>query len=411
MQKVQDATLNSPTATNRTTDLFEKCYRYDRVDAAEEAGIFPFFLPLSAETSTTAVVEGRRVLVFGSNNYLGLTHDPRVRQAAADALDQFGPGCTGSRLLNGTFELHATMERRLATFLRREAAVVFTTGFQTNLGVISALVGRHDYVLVDSGAHASIRDGCRLSHGTVVKFRHNDMTDLTRLLDRVPSNRGVLIVVDGVHSMEGDLANLPDIVEIKRRYGARLLVDDAHALGVIGEGGRGTAEHFGLEDEVDLLTGTFSKSLASVWGYLAGDARVVRYVQHTARSFLFSASTPPPAVAAALAALEIVEQEPERRVQLRENAARMRAGLQALGFDTGMSETPIIPIIVGDEMTMGVFWYALLDTGVYTNAVAAPAVPMDRAMIRTSCSAAHTPEQVEAALRGIEQAGRRMGLV
>jgi 8-amino-7-oxononanoate synthase len=411
MQDIKDPKLGASIQSSGTGDLFEKCIHYDRTDAAEAAGIFPFFLPLSADTATTAVVEGRRVLVFGSNNYLGLSHDQRVRRAAIEAVEQFGPGCTGSRLLNGTLELHASTEQRLASFLGRDDAVVFTTGFQTNLGTISALVGRHDYVLVDSAAHASIRDGCRLSHGTVVKFRHNDMTDLKRHLGRVPPRRGILIVVDGVHSMEGDLANLPDIVDLKRQYGARLMVDDAHALGVMGEHGRGTAEHFGLEDEVDLITGTFSKSLASVGGFLVGDKRIVRYVRHHARSFLFSASSPPAAVAAALAALEIIEQEPERRQQLKQNADHMREGLQRIGLDTGRSESPIIPMVVGSEMTMGLFWYALLDAGVYTNAVTAPAVPIDRALIRMSCSAAHTSAQIDTALRGIERAARTVGLI
>ncbi len=392
-------------------DVFEKCYKYNRTDAAEAAGIFPFFLPLSSETAATAVVEGRRVLMFGSNNYLGLTHDDRVRLAAIEAVERFGTGCSGSRLLNGTLPLHQEIEGRLAAFMGREAAVVFATGFQTNLGVIAALAGRNDFVVVDSASHASIRDGTRLSYATVLKFRHNDMTDLARCLARVPRGRGILIVVDGVYSMEGDLANLPEIAELKRRYGARLLVDDAHALGVLGERGRGTAEHFGLEGEVDLITATFSKSLASVGGFLAGEAKVVRYVQHTARPFLFSASLPPASVAAALQALEIVEREPERRRRVQANADRMRAGLQRLGFDTGQSQTPIIPIVIGPEMVMGFFWRRLLDGGVYTNAITTPAVPAGRALIRTSCTAAHTPDQIDEALAVIARVGRAQGLI
>lgn len=392
-------------------DPFAKCYSYNRSDAAEAVGIFPFFIPLSSDIGTTAVVNGRRVLVFGSNNYLGLTEDARVRQAAIDAIETFGTGCTGSRMLNGTLDLHEDMERRLADFLGRDSAVVFTTGFQTNLGVVSALLSRHDYAVVDEATHASIRDGVRLSFGKELKFRHNDMEDLERNLASIPRGRGILIVVDGVYSMEGDLANLPGIVELKRRYGARLLVDDAHAIGVVGENGRGTAEHFGLEHEVDLITGTFSKSLASVGGFVTGDAKVIRYIKHTARSFMFAASCPPPSIAAAMKALEIVETEPLLRRKVWANADRMRAGLQGLGFDTGISQTPIIPIVIGNEMSMGIYWHSLLDAGVYTNAVISPAVPVGHAMIRTSTTAAHTSQQVDQALEAMGRVGRAQNLI
>ncbi|HEX5939636.1 MAG TPA: aminotransferase class I/II-fold pyridoxal phosphate-dependent enzyme [Dehalococcoidia bacterium] len=392
-------------------DVFDKCHSYNRSDAAEAVGIFPFFIPLSSEIGTTALVHGKRVLMFGSNNYLGLTEDQRVRQAAIEAIDRFGTGCTGSRLLNGTIDMHEEVEQRLASFLGRDSAVVFTTGFQTNLGVVSTLVGRHDYVVVDSATHASIRDGSRLSYGKELKFRHNDMGDLERTLSSIPGGKGILIVVDGVYSMEGDLANLPEIVELKQRYGARLVVDDAHGIGVVGANGRGTAEHYGLEHEVDLITGTFSKSLASVGGFVAGDAKIIRFIKHTARSFMFAASCPPPSIAAAMKALDIVESEPQLRENVWANADRMRKGLNKLGFDTGVSQTPIIPMVIGSEMSMGVFWHALLEAGVYTNAVTSPAVPMGHALIRTSTTAAHTPEQVDQALEIMGRVGRAQELI
>ncbi|MEX2238775.1 MAG: pyridoxal phosphate-dependent aminotransferase family protein [Dehalococcoidia bacterium] len=409
VKELETRTTGSGEGTS--TDVFAKCYSYNRSDAAEAVGIFPFFIPLSSEIGTTAVVDGKRVLMFGSNNYLGLTEDERVKQAAIEAIETFGTGCTGSRLLNGTIDLHEEMERRLASFLGRDSAVVFTTGFQTNLGVVSALVGRHDYVVVDSATHASIRDGARLSYGKELKFKHNDMEDLERTLQSVPPNRGILIVVDGVYSMEGDLADLPRIVELKHRYGARLMVDDAHGIGVVGENGRGTAEHFALEHEVDVVTGTFSKSLASVGGFVAGDAKVIRFIKHTARSFMFAASCPPPSIAAAMKALDIIETEPELRRRVWANAGRMRAGLNEMGFNTGDSVTPIIPIVIGNEMAMGIYWHALIDAGVYTNAVIAPAVPVGHALIRTSTTAAHSMEQVEQALEIMARVGRAQGLI
>ncbi|MPZ22663.1 MAG: aminotransferase class I/II-fold pyridoxal phosphate-dependent enzyme [Dehalococcoidia bacterium] len=411
MVKEQIRSTQNGAAEGVRTDLFGKCYAYNRSEAAEAAGVFPFFIPLSSQIGTTAMVDGRSVLMFGSNNYLGLTEDQRVRAAAIESIEKYGTGCTGSRLLNGTLDLHKEMERRLASFLGRDDAAVFTTGFQTNLGVISALVGRHEYAIIDEYTHASIRDGCRLAYGNTLKFRHNDMADLERALKSIPDGRAALIVVDGVYSMEGDLANLPEIVELKRRYGARLLVDDAHAIGVMGENGRGTAEHFGVENEVDLITGTFSKSLASVGGFCVGDAKIIRYVQHIARSFMFAASASPPAVGAAMKALDIVETEPALRRRLWDNAERMRSGLRRLGFDTGHSQTPIIPMVIGPEMAMGLFWYGLFNSGVYTNAVLAPAVPQDGALIRTSCTAAHTTEQIDEALAIIERVGREQSLI
>jgi 8-amino-7-oxononanoate synthase len=401
-----DEVLGEPTG-----DVFAKCYAYDRADVAIAAGIFPFYVPVTAETATTAVVRGRHVLMFGSNNYLGLTHDPRVRQAALDGIEQFGVACTGSRLLNGTLELHDEMERRIAAFMKRDKAVVFTTGFQANLGVISALVGPREYIIIDDSSHASIRDGARLSAAKTWRFRHNDMDELRKRLEAVPAGAGKLVVVDGIYSMEGDYARLPDIVELKRRYGARLLVDDAHAIGVAGANGRGTGEHFGVEAEVDLVTGTFSKALASIGGFVVGDEKVVSFIKMTSRPFLFSASPVPAAIAAALKALDIIESEPDLRVAVHANAERLRNGLRALGFHTGDSTSPIVPVGVGDDLRMCFFWNALLDEGLYTNAVIWPAVPHDGALIRMSCTAAHTFDQIDEALEIIGRVGRAHGII
>jgi 8-amino-7-oxononanoate synthase len=392
-------------------DVFDKCYAYDRADVALAAGVLPFYIPVSAETATTAIVQGKHVLMFGSNNYLGLTHDDRVRQAASDAIRDYGVACTGSRLLNGTLELHDEIERRIAAFMCRDKAVVFTTGFQTNLGVISTLVGPREYIIVDDSSHASIRDGARLAAGKTWRFRHNDMDDLRSKLEAVPAQRGKLIVVDGIYSMEGDFARLPDIVELKRRFGGRLLVDDAHAIGVAGAHGRGTGEHFGVEDEVDLVTGTFSKALSSIGGFVVGDDKVISFIKMTSRPFLFSASPVPAAVAAALKALDIIESEPDLRVSVHANAERLRNGLRALGFNTGSSTSPIIPVHIGDEMRMCLLWNDLVANGLYTNAVIWPAVPPDGALIRMSCTAAHTFDQIDEALEIMGRLGRKHGII
>ncbi len=392
-------------------DLFAKCEAFVEARQAKALGYYPYFKPVATAEDTEVVIEGRRVLMLGSNNYLGLTTHPKVVKAAIEAVKKYGTSSCGSRFLNGTLTLHRELEERLAAFLKREAALVFSTGFQTNLGTISALVGKGDVVICDKWDHASIFDGARLAYGEMRRFRHNDMDDLERVLRDCPEGAGKLIVVDGLFSMEGDLAPLPRIVELAQKYGARLMVDDAHALGVLGEHGRGTAEHFGVEDKVDLIMGTFSKSFASLGGVIAGDAYVIEYIQHHARSMIFSASMPPAAVAAVLAALDVIETEPERRKQLWKNTRKMLKGLKELGFDTGRSETPVIPIVVGDMMKALEMWRKLFENGVYVNVVLPPAVPQGRALLRTSYMATHTDKQLDFALDVFEKVGKECGLI
>lgn len=391
-------------------DIFEKCRTFTDARTAQRAGLYPYFLPLEDTEGTEVVIEGRRVLMIGSNNYLGLTTDPRVRQASIEAVKRYGTSCTGSRFLNGTLALHQEAERRLAAFVGKPAALVFSTGFQVNLGVIACLVGRGDVVVADKDDHASIVDGCMLALGEMRRFNHNDLEHLDRILGKVDENAGRLVVVDGVYSMGGDLAPLPGLIEVCRRHGARLMVDDAHSLGVMGKG-RGTAAHFGVTDQVDLIMGTFSKSFASLGGFIAGDDDVIHYIQHHARSLIFSASMPAANVAAVLAALDIIESEPERIERLWAVTERMRAGLRRLGFNMGPSVTPIIPIVIGDRMTTLVAWKKCFEKGLYTNAVLAPAVPPDQCRLRTSYMATHTDEQIDRALNILAEVGRELGLI
>jgi 8-amino-7-oxononanoate synthase len=393
-------------------DIFDKCSAHaERARAAREAQVYPYFRTISSGQDPVVDHEGRELVMLGSNNYLGLTSHPEVKEAAALALAIYGTGSAGSRLLNGTLDLHVQLEARLAEFMRREAALTFSTGFQVNLGVLSCLLGRSDVAILDALDHACIIDGCRLGFGKTYKFRHNDMEDLEKKLQVVPGDRGVLIVVDGVFSMEGDLANLPRIAELARRHGVRLMVDDAHGLGVFGENGRGTAEHFGLEHEVDLVMGTFSKSLATVGGFVAGDACVIDHIKHTARSEIFSAAPPPASVAAALKALEIVEREPERRKRLWENTDYMKRELLGLGFDTGESASPVIPLVIGPDMTAYRMTMRLQEEGVFVNPVVSPAVPEGRAMIRTSYMATHTREHLDRSLEALARVGRELRII
>ncbi|MGQ9887903.1 MAG: aminotransferase class I/II-fold pyridoxal phosphate-dependent enzyme [Aggregatilineales bacterium] len=394
-------------------DLFDKIARDDtllRVRGASESGIYPFFRALSDSEGTTALFEGKEVVMIGSNNYLGLTTDPRVRRAAIEAIERFGTSVTGSRFLNGTLQFHLELDRRLAAFVGKEAALVFPTGYQTNVGTISALVGRGDYVIIDKDDHASIVDGCFMSQGEMKRFIHNDVDSLTSVLRKLPPDAGKLVVVDGVYSMGGDIAPLPEIVEICRRYGARIMVDDAHGIGVTG-GGRGTAAHFGLTDEVDIIMGTFSKSFASIGGFVAGDANVIKYIQHHARSLIFSAALPAPNAAAVLAALEIMETEPEHVARLWENAAFMREGLTKLGYNTGGSNTPIIPVILGNDILTAIAWAALIEEGAYTNVVVPPAVPPNKSLLRTSYMATHQAHHLERALQAFKTVGERLDLI
>lgn len=391
-------------------DVFAKAHSYERARQAREAGFYPYFLPLESNEGSEALYQGRRILMFGSNNYLGLTTHPKVREAAAQAVLDMGTSCTGSRFLNGTLEMHLELEQQLADFVGKDRALVFSTGMQTNLGTISSLVGRTDTVFLDKDDHASIVDAARLGWGKIKRFRHNDLEDLERQLAETPADRGRLVVVDGLYSMEGDLAPLPEMIEICRRNGARLMVDDAHGMGVMGEG-RGTAAHFGVTEQTDLIMSTFSKSFASLGGFVAGDEDVIDFVQHHARALIFSASIPPPNAAAALAALEIMRSEPERSERVQKNGDRWRSGLQSLGFDTGHSVSPIVPVIVGDDMVTFGMWRMLLDEGVYTNPVIAPATPPGRQLLRTSCMATHTDEQIDRALEAFEKVGKLANLI
>jgi len=345
-----------------------------------------------------------------SNNYLGLTTHPKVRQAAIDGIGKYGTSCTGSRFLNGTLEMHIELESQLAEYLGMEAALIFSTGMQVNLGVVSAIVGKGEFVILDKDDHASIVDGAMLSRGEMKRFRHNDLDDLERVLKLVGTEAKKLVVVDGLFSMEGDIAPLPEIVPLMKKYNARLMVDDAHAIGVLGRG-RGTAAHFGLQDQIDLQMGTFSKSFASLGGFIAGKKQVIDYIQHHARSLIFSASIPPSNTAAALAALAIMRDEPERVDQLIKNGKKMREGFTSLGFNIGNSETPVIPIIIGDDMKTFIFWRSLLDAGVYVNAIISPATAPGRQLLRTSYMATHTDQQLDQVLETFAAVGKSLSMI
>jgi len=391
-------------------DLFDKCYSFTEAKEAIAAGIYPYFIPLTGNEGAVANYRGRRLIMCGSNNYLGLTTDPRVRQAAIDAIKTYGTSCTGSRFLNGTLEMHEQLERELADYVGKEAALVFSTGMQVNLGVISALINRGDFVILDKEDHASIVDGAKLSYGETRRFGHQDMAELERVLERLPADKGKFVVVDGLYSMEGDIAPLPEMIPICKKYGARLMVDDAHAIGVLG-GGRGTAAEFGVTDQVDLIMSTFSKSFASLGGFVAGDEPIIHFIKHHARSLIFSASIPPSNAAAALAALHIMRDEPERVQRLKENADYMRQGYRQLGFDIGNSTTAVIPIIIGDLMRTIMTWKMLFEAGVFVNPVLSPGVQPGRELLRTSYMATHTREQLDTVLGAFEKVGKQMGLI
>jgi len=392
-------------------DIFEKCRKFTQAAQARAAGYYPYFTPIESQQDTEVIINGRKVIMIGSNNYLGLTTHPKVKEAAAQALRKYGTSCTGSRFLNGNISLHVELEERLARFTGKEAALVFSTGFLANLGTISALVGRHDTVIIDYDDHASIVDGCQLCLGKTIRFRHNDMTALRRALEKADQKRGKLVVVDGVFSMEGDIAPLPEITALCKEFGARLMVDDAHSIGVLGKNGSGTASHFGLTNEVDIIMGTFSKSFASLGGFIAADAEVIDYIKHVSRALIFSASMTPASIAACLASLDIMENEPERRERLWQITRRMHREYRSLGFDIGNTQTPIIPIIIGDDIKVFVFWKRLLEEGVFVNPVRSPAVPAGRALLRTSYMATHTDEQLDRVLEAFEKVGKELGVI
>jgi 8-amino-7-oxononanoate synthase len=393
-----------------TTDMLAKAYAYSRPQEVRALGLYPYFIPVEQSDATEVMVEGKRRIMVGSNNYLGFTNDPRVLEAAAAALQKYGSACTGSRFLNGNTDLHERLETELAQLMGKDAALVFPTGYQANLGVISALAGPGDVLLIDKLNHASMVDGATLSGAEVVRFRHGDLNHLEARLTRA-AGRPKMVIVDGVFSMEGDLADVPRIADLCDAHSARLVVDDAHGVGVFGETGAGVCEHFGVTSRVDLIVGTFSKSFASIGGFVAGDEAVISYLRHTARSLIFSASIPASACATVLAAIDIMRQEPERRERLWQNARRMQRELSGLGFDTFGSESPIVPVIVGGTLRTFEFWKRLLDAGVFTNPVIAPAVPATSGRIRTSYMATHTDAQLDQVLDAFQRVGREMDLI
>ncbi len=392
-------------------DILQKCSDYTLHRELRAASLYPYFRTISSPQDPVVTINGQKVIMLGSNNYLGLTNHDAVKQASMDALAKYGTGCAGSRFLNGTLDVHVELEERLARFMNADAVLTFSTGYQVNLGVLSCLLGRHDVAVLDNMDHASIIDGVRLGFCKTLKYKHNDMADLEAKLARIDDKKGKLIVVDGVFSMEGDLANLPEITRLAREHGARVFVDDAHGVGVFGAHGRGVAEHFDLESEVDLIGGTFSKSLATVGGFIAGSEPVVDYIRHHARSGIFSAAMPPSAAAAVIKAIDILESEPERRKQLWETTHYMMSELQGLGFDTGPSESPIIPISVGDDITTFSMSKRLLEEGVFVNPIVTPAVPPGQAMIRTSYMATHKREHLDQALAAIKKVGRELDVI
>jgi 8-amino-7-oxononanoate synthase len=391
-------------------DIFKKCRDFTTAKEAIAQGFYPYFIPLDENEGTEVIYQGKRLIMCGSNNYLGLTTHPEIKAAACQALNRYGSSCTGSRFLNGTLSMHEELEKQLAEWVGKEAALIFSTGMQVNLGTISAILSRGDIVILDKDDHASIVDGARLGYGKIERYRHNDMAHLERVMQSLPEDAGKIIVVDGLFSMEGDLANLPEIVPIAKKYGARIMVDDAHGMGVTGNG-HGTSAEFGVTPDVDLIMSTFSKSFASIGGFVAGDEDVIHYIKHTARSLIFSASIPASCAAAAMAALNVMREEPERIERVNQIGAKMRAGFKKLGFNTGKSVTPVIPIVIGDDMKTFMTWKALFENGVFVNPVISPAVSPGNQLLRTSYMATHTDEQLDEVLSIFEKVGKKLQLI
>jgi 8-amino-7-oxononanoate synthase len=388
--------------------IFKKCDEYTLARETQAAGIYPYFVPIEEATATEARIDGEWKVMVGSNNYLGLTHHPKVLEAAQRALEQFGSGSTGSRLLNGTLAIHYELEERLARLFHKEAALVYTTGYQANVGAIAALIGRDDHLFLDRLDHASIVDGARLSYGQVHRYPHGDAESLERQLRSIPSGAGKLVVTDGVFSMEGTVANLPRLLAGAKAHAATVMVDEAHAVGVFGRTGAGVAEHFGVSDQVDLIMGTFSKSLASVGGVLAGPESVIHWLRHHSRALIFTASMPPASVAGVLAALDVLASEPERRERLWDNTRRVAAGIRSLGFDVGPVETPIIPVVIGELVPTLQVWRALFDEGVFTHPIVPPAVSATSCRLRVSMSAEHSDDQIDRVLGAFARVARTM---
>ncbi len=395
-----------------SSDIFSKAYEFQKIiGPGREIGLYPYFQPFDRSLGSEAILNGKKLIMLGSNNYLGLTADPRVRQAAIDAIKQYGTSMTGSRLLNGTLELHETFENEMAEFLGKEAALVFTTGYQVNLGIIASLADITSTVYLDQLNHASLYDAVMLSGSKIRLFKHNNIIDLERVLSSTPEHEPKLVAVDGIFSMEGDIVNLPEVVKLCKKYKARLLVDDAHALGVLGPQGQGTAAHFGLTSEVDLIMTTFSKSLASTGGCVAGEKDVIDYIKHYGRSMIFSASITPPNLAAARMALKILNEEPWRIQKNLENAKKLKMGLLEMGWQVGPSETAIIPIHVGHDITTLMIWRDLIEVGIYVNPVIYPAVEKDKALLRVSTMATHTDNHINQALEAFQVVGERYGVI
>ncbi len=397
-------------------DLFDKCYAFKRHEEVKAMGLYPYFQPIYENYGPVVKMDGREIVMAGSNNYLGLTTDPRVKEAAIEAIKKYGTGCSGSRYLNGTLDIHIKLEEQLAEFVGKEAALLFSTGFQTNQGAIVPLVGKDEYVISDKDNHASIVQGTLISKGlwgsdVLVRYRHNDMEHLEEVISKLPLEAGKLIVTDGVFSMSGNIVNLPELVRIARKYNARIMLDDAHGLGVLGKGGRGTANHFGLDDQVDIIMGTFSKSFASLGGFIAGEKPVIDYIKHHSPALIFSASMTPPQVAAVLKALEIIKSEPERIERLHYNANKVRQGLKALGFNVLDGQTPIVPVVIGDDLLTFKFWRVLFDNGVFVNAVISPAVPQGMQLLRLSFMATHEDKHLDFVLEKFEKVGKSLGLI
>jgi 8-amino-7-oxononanoate synthase len=404
--------LNHPhDVANSSYLLHEKTSRFTRADQLKDAGLYPYFRVIESDQDTEVIIDGKKVLMFGSNSYLGLTNHPEIKKKSIAAIEKYGCGCAGSRFLNGTLDIHLELEQKLAEFVGKEDALVFSTGFQVNIGVIPALVGRHDYLILDELDHASIIEGASLSLGQTRKYRHNNMESLEKVLQNCPLDKMKLIVLDGIFSMDGDIAPLPEIVRLAEKYNGTIMVDDAHALGVIGQGGRGTASHFNLTNSTHLIMGTFSKSLASIGGFIASDKETINYLKHHARSLMFSASISPAATASALAALEIIQAEPQRIEQLWDNTNFTLKELKRLGFETGASCTPIIPIYIRDDVKTFQLSRMLLDEGIFVNPISSPAVAKENALIRFSLMATHTREQIEEALEKIVTLSRKLSII
>ncbi len=406
MPEIEARSLRAP------MDLFQKCRSFQDAKSLQAAGLYPFFKPIERSAGSSVITHGKKRVMIGSNNYLGLTHHPRVMEAAKAAIEEFGTGCTGSRFLNGNLTLHEELEERLATYLGKEAALVFATGFLANQGSLSCIMGRNDAILSDKENHASIVEGTRLALCETVRYPHNDMVALDRILtERRSLYEGVLIVADGVFSMSGEVADLPGLVRVASKHCCKLYIDDAHGLGVLGDRGRGTGSHFGLATEIDLVMGTFSKSFASIGGFVAGDADTIHYIRHKARPFMFSAAMPPSAVATVLECMNVIEEEPEIFERLWRNARFMKRGFQNLGFNTMKSDTPIIPIVIGEDMKAFAFTKALYDHGVFATPVVSPAVSPGMALIRTSYMATHTQDDLDYVLDVFKKLGHEFGII